>query len=505
MAIPITVEKLLRDNVVENERIEFKENRNPDSIVKTICAFANDIDNWGGGYILIGIKEVNGKVAYPISGIKDKEVDKIQKELLRYSKLISPSYLPIVEVTKYENKNVILIWCPGGNNRPYKTFKKVTSKNSEKVYFIRKFSSTIEANEANIKELISLTDDIPFDDRVNLKADVKDLSLPLIKNYLWEIKSNLLNNIENKELLEIAKDLKIVDIPKEFIKPLNVGLLFFNDDIEKFFPYCRIELVTIYDSTGQGMEERIFQGPIDWQLKSVLNYIKNNVIAEKVFKIDDDAEAIRIKNYPYEALEEFISNAVYHRSYQIHEPITIRVEKEQIEITSFPGPDRSITNLDLKNLNLKGRRYRNRRIGDFLKELHLVEGRNTGYPTAIRAIKNNGSPLPILETDEERTFFTVILPIHKAFLTNKISKKVNSEDKIKVSNKRKNKDEIKEEILFKLEDNNLSAKKLYEAIGYSGNVSKTFRECINDLIKENLIKYSSSKINSSSNLLIKIK
>ena len=135
----------------------------------------------------------------------------------------------------------------------------------------------------------------------------------------------------------------------------------------------------------------------------------------------------------------------------------------------------------------------------------MKEGRNTGYPTAIRAIKNNGSPLPILETDEERTFFTVILPIHKAFLTNKISKKVNSEDKIKVSNKRKNKDEIKEEILFKLEDNNLSAKKLYEAIGYSGNVSKTFRECINDLIKENLIKYSSSKINSSSNLLIKIK
>ena len=76
MAIPITVEKLLRDNVVENERIEFKENRNPDSVVKTICAFANDIDNWGGGYILIGIKEVNGKVAYPISGIKDEEVDK---------------------------------------------------------------------------------------------------------------------------------------------------------------------------------------------------------------------------------------------------------------------------------------------------------------------------------------------------------------------------------------------------------------------------------------------
>lgn len=65
---------------------------------------------------------------------------------------------------------------------------------------------------------------------------------------------------------------------------------------------------------------------------------------------------------------------------------------------------------------MRTRRYRNRRIGDFLKELHLVEGRNTGIPTAIREIKKNGSPLPIFLTDEDRTFFSVIIPIHEAFV-----------------------------------------------------------------------------------------
>ena len=30
---------------------------------------------------------------------------------------------------------------------------------------------------------------------------------------------------------------------------------------------------------------------------------------------------------------------------------------------------------------LKSRRYRNRRLGDFLKELDLTEGRSTGVPT----------------------------------------------------------------------------------------------------------------------------
>lgn len=232
-----------------------------------------------------------------------------------------------------------------------------------------------------------------------LKIAIKPI---LLENFLQQLKqmreilkSNLLNNIESRSLLDIVKDLKVIDGPKEYIKPLNVGLLFFNDDIEQFFPYSRIEIIDIPDPTGQGMEERIFKGPINEQLKSGLLYIKNNVIAEKVFKEENKEEAIRIKNYSFVALEEFILNAIYHRSYQIHEPITIRIEKEQIEIASFRGSDRSISDEDMKNFNIRARRYRNHRIGDFLKKLHLVEGRNTGFSTALASIKNNNSPLPI--------------------------------------------------------------------------------------------------------------
>ena len=53
MAIPITIEKLLTENVVEWARIEFKEGWNPDTTLKTISAFANDIDNIS---IIIGQK-----------------------------------------------------------------------------------------------------------------------------------------------------------------------------------------------------------------------------------------------------------------------------------------------------------------------------------------------------------------------------------------------------------------------------------------------------------------
>lgn len=59
------------------------------------------------------------------------------------------------------------------------------------------------------------------------------------------------------------------------------------------------------------------------------------------------------------------------------------------------------------------RRYRNRRIGEFLKELDLTEGRSTGLPKMFDKMAHNGSPKPIFETDEDRIYFLVRLPVHE--------------------------------------------------------------------------------------------
>ena len=61
--------------------------------------------------------------------------------------------------------------------------------------------------------------------------------------------------------------------------------------------------------------------------------------------------------------------------------------------------------------------YRNRRIGDFLKELHLTEGRGTGIPSILKSLENNGSPFPVFETDDERSYFKTTLAIHPSFLS----------------------------------------------------------------------------------------
>ena len=75
-----------------------------------------------------------------------------------------------------------------------------------------------------------------------------------------------------------------------------------------------------------------------------------------------------------------------------------------IDSVSYPGPDPSIRIEALASDKIVARRYRNRRIGEFLKELDLTEGRCTGIPI-IRAPPPNGSPPPKFSTDERRRTF----------------------------------------------------------------------------------------------------
>jgi len=137
----------------------------------------------------------------------------------------------------------------------------------------------------------------------------------------------------------------------------------------------------------------------------VLRYIRHSIVKEQVVKVDGKAEAERYYNYPYEALEEAIANAVFHKGYDEQSPIEVSIRHDCIEILSFPGPVPPVNNESLKLDRVIARSYRNSRLGDFLKELHLTEGRSTGIPKIRRFMKRNESPEPKFETDPDNTYF----------------------------------------------------------------------------------------------------
>ena len=423
MALPVSITNLINRRIVEVDRIEYLRDYDPEQVLHTICAFANDIGNEGGGYIVIGMEEESGMPGQPATGLAQGSAGKIAREILQNCKLIEPGYIPIAEQAVWEGADILVLWIPGGDARPYKcpvSLQKEKAGRAEKACYVRKGRGTVLAGENEKKdereELFMLAGSIPFDDRACMRACVEDMRTSLIAEYLHAAGSSLYDTAFQRPLAELAMDMRIAAAFGEEQKPLNAGLMFFNERPDNFFRYARIEVVDKPDPTGTGMTEKIFTGPLDRQLSDALSYIKNYVIKENVTKKTGCAEAERMFNYPYTAVKEALENAVLHKSYQIPEPVTVTITPDKMEITSLPGPDSSISSEDIARRKMVSARCRNRRIGDFLKALRLAGERNSGIPAMVQAMKHNGSAPPVFQTDDERSYLTVILPVHRAFL-----------------------------------------------------------------------------------------
>ncbi len=418
--LPIDIEQLLSGQIVESNRIEFKEGWDPGRTYRSVCAFANDFDNIGGGYIVIGVKEENGRPVRPVKGVNIDQLDRIQREMVGFNKLMSPEYFPKVSIEDVDNQKIIVMWIPGGSNRPYRVPDDVKAKEKHYNYYIRYNSSSIVPNPEQELELINLSNQIPFDDRVNINATLDDISMVLIRDFLVETKSRLASQIEHTRLSEILQQMDLVAGPPERLSPKNIALMLFSNKMDKYFPCSRVDIV-IYPNGRERDPSNFIEvppiiGPVHHMIRSTMGYLKTNIIRERITKLPDKQEANKVFNYPYQALEEAVVNALYHRNYQEREPVEISIEPDKITIISYNGPDRSIKLEDLRQGKVKARRYRNRKLGDFLKELDLTEGRATGIPTIKNELKNNGSPEAVFDTDEDRSYFLVEIPCHADFI-----------------------------------------------------------------------------------------
>lgn len=417
MPLPINIKDLINGQTIESERIEFKRGWNPEEIIHSICAFANDFHGWGGGYIIIGIDEAHGQPILPPTGLRQNQLDSIQREIIQLGHRLSPHYFPITSPFVLDGRHILVLWCPAGDNRVYDA-PSTLGQNAQRRAYIRIGSASIIAQGDKLRKLQELTARIPYDDRINNRATINDLDLGLIREYLQEIKSDLFEASASMSFNDLCRAMLIAKGPDEDLRPCNVGLFFFCKDPQQFFDRSRIEIVWHQDDSGKNFKEYLFAGPIHKQLRKALSFIKTNIISEQIEKLPDQAEAIRYSNFPYAAIEEALSNAVYHKSYELADPIEVQVHPDCMTVQSHPGP---VPPVDAQILasqqRIIARNYRNRRIGDFLKELRLTEGRGTGLPAIYSAMARNGSPDPIFATDD-LSYFLVTIPIRLSQQTN---------------------------------------------------------------------------------------
>lgn len=417
MALPVNIEDLLNKRKIESNRIEFKKGWNPTDIYRTIGAFANDFDNLGGGYILVGVEEERGMAKRPITGIQPESIDGILKQMVGFNNLIDPYYMPRTSVEEVDGRQLLVIWVPSGVNRPYAVPSDVLAKEKKYCYFIRSGTSSIVAKGEVLDELREMANRVPFDERPNPNIQLTDISMTLLRDYLAQTGSRLEPLLFSQPLEQTLEQMDLMTGPTENRMIKNVAAMMFCETPEKFFKYTQVDIVIFPKGRMKdpnNFSETTIKGSVPQLIRGTLTYLKNSVIREYVRKQKDVPESIRFFNFPQQALEEAIVNALYHRDYQQYEPVEISVEPDGIHILSFPGPDRTISQSEIDaGERMISRRYRNRRLGDFLKELDLTEGRSTGIPTIQEELTKNASPRATIETNEERSFINIFIPVHE--------------------------------------------------------------------------------------------
>ena len=326
-------------------------------------------------YLVIGVKAENGIPVLPPVGLPSELLDDVQLKIFQYCNKIDPRYIPKIDVVEYKGVNLVYLKCAAGDAGPYQApvdvySKRESGKDQDRTmkYWIRPASLTTETKQSELVEDLLISEEV---------AEEKD----------------------------------------EGIAIKNIGLLMFGERPDKLIAGAKIELVRFHDKEAEASDftEKTFYGPIWKQVKDVLDYIKTNVIEEKVVKVDGRAEADRFFNYPYNALEEAVVNAVLHKNYKEDVPVEIRIYLDKILIINFPGPDHYIDMEKFAAGKVRARRYRNPKIGEFFKEIELSEKKSTGISKILRELKRNGSPLPEFETDADRTYMITTIKIHEGF------------------------------------------------------------------------------------------
>lgn len=418
--LPVNLDDLLKHRGVESARVEFKaswdEKYTGAQIIRTICAFANDFQNLNGGYVVIGVAEQDGAAVLPPKGLSAADLESAQNWIRGRCNIIDPVYQPVLSPEVYDGQRLLVVWAPGSQTRPHQA-PESADKGATRRFYIRLGSSTVDADsQPELKtQLMQLTARVPYDDRRALQANVLDIRETKVREFLHDIGSGL---IEEQDTRTLYRSLRIAEPVNGHDAPRNVGLLFFSQDPEQWFPGARIEVVHFTsDATGNTLPEIVFnKRPIHEQLRECLAYLEN-LSVRMIQKLPGRIQAGHWVSYPSLALREALVNAVYHRSYEgVPEPTKVYLYPDRMEIISYPGP---VPGIELKHLDgtapLPPVPARNRRIGELLKELKLAEARGTGIPKVRRTMQQNGSPPPRFDFDESRSYFRAILPVHPEY------------------------------------------------------------------------------------------
>ena len=403
----------------ESERVEWKENGDDidvvKKIVKTISAFANDISNFGGGYVVCGAKEIKDDYGFPkvqYKGLTANKLKEIEGKVTQHCReYIHPALSPIVEeiINPEDSSTRILVFVILASPDAH-----IYRDGQTSTYYVRISRETREAKNGILTQLLIKKQKIEyFDKRINNTATEADIDVLLFRDSMQQMgllfpEKSLADYFSDREqIAELIAPLFVRTGLDNILRPRNFTLLMFGKkaSITALFTeaYTVLSIYRGIDRSESTAERYIFTGSIIEQAKKSIELLNSQIYTA----FDKNSNKPNQVKYPNRALQEAVINAIVHRDYEIPEPIRITVFTNRIEIQS---PGALHWGVDREKF-LQGRaspKWRNQSFAYLFNKLQLAQSEGQGIPTIIRTMKEEGCPAPIFEIESES--LTCILP-----------------------------------------------------------------------------------------------
>ena len=403
----------------ESERVEWKENGDDidvvKKIVKTISAFANDISNFGGGYVVCGAKEIKDDYGFPkvqYKGLTANKLKEIEGKVTQHCReYIHPALSPIVEeiINPEDSSTRILVFVILASPDAH-----IYRDGQTSTYYVRISRETREAKNGILTQLLIKKQKIEyFDKRINNTATEADIDVLLFRDSMQQMgllfpEKSLADYFSDREqIAELIAPLFVRTGLDNILRPRNFTLLMFGKkaSITALFTeaYTVLSIYRGIDRSESTAERYIFTGSIIEQAKKSIELLNSQIYTA----FDKNSNKPNQVKYPNRALQEAVINAIVHRDYEIPEPIRITVFINRIEIQS---PGALHWGVDREKF-LQGRaspKWRNQSFAYLFNKLQLAQSEGQGIPTIIRSMKEEGCPAPIFEIESES--LTCILP-----------------------------------------------------------------------------------------------
>jgi ATP-dependent DNA helicase RecG len=361
----------------ENSKNEFKKRINKE-LANEICAFSNS----SGGFLIIGIDDNN-----EVCGVEND--NSIRSKLENSISAINPR--PDFEIieTKFNDKDLIIIDCKEGKNKPYIISGSIFVRygaNSQKL---------ISADE--IRSFFQEGNQIHWD-----LTECKDFKYP--NDFNETVFSNFILQANITEAISQNQIIKNLDLLSDTEKFKAGAVLFFANKPEKFYSNIGIRCV-LFKGTNKRyiLDDKLFTGDLLSQYENAIDYLKFKL--ETRYEIESQGSMPRkeILEIPEIVLKESIINAICHRDYFATGAIIhIEIFDNRIDISNPGGLVPQIKKDEFGTKSYS----RNTLIFSLFQRMRLVEKVGTGIPRIKASMKSANLFDPEFKTEG---FFTITL------------------------------------------------------------------------------------------------